>query len=188
MGEFSRLVSTCNSDLAPGILSPYTITLGDEFQGIAKSLWWGLKAVFHLEETILQLGIGLKIRYVLHHGAIDTELNPKVAHGMLGPGLTKARELLNAKRRQRPRFLVDLPDRVVARRLCQLFSVLETLIGEWKQVDYPLISSMLANENNEEVGAKHGKNRSQIWKRRKHLHIGEFNSLKDVILGFAEEG
>lgn len=37
------------------------------------------------------------------------------------------------------------------------------------------------NDNNEEVGKLHGKNRAQILKRRKTLMITEYNLLKDFI-------
>ena len=101
---FESLVSSCNSDLASGILSPYTITLGDEFQGVAKSLKSGIQSIFYFEETILRLGIDFKLRYVLHYGSIETQINREIAYGMRGPGLTKAREILELNRRNRPRF------------------------------------------------------------------------------------
>jgi hypothetical protein len=41
---------------------------------------------------------------------------------------------------------------------------------------------MLSDQNNEEVAAKHGKNRSQIWKRRKYLLIEEYRLTKAVVL------
>jgi len=37
---------------------------------------------------------------------------------------------------------------------------------------------MISEQNNKEVAAKHGKNRSQIWKRRKHLLIEEYKLIK----------
>ena len=43
---FSALVSSCNNTLKHQILSPYTITLGDEFQGIAASLRGLLDSIF----------------------------------------------------------------------------------------------------------------------------------------------
>jgi len=36
--QLKSLLSACNGDLKTEILSPYTTTLGDEFQGIAMSL------------------------------------------------------------------------------------------------------------------------------------------------------
>jgi hypothetical protein len=187
MREFKDLVSTCNKKLAVGILSPYTITLGDEFQGVAKSLHWSVKSILCFEESLLQKGFPFMLRYVIHYGQIETPLNRKFAYGMLGPGLTQARKLLSDKRRGRPRFLFDLPDRTLAVQLNNLFSVMASLIRDWKPKDTELIFDMLTIEDNSIIGAKYGKNRSQIWKRRKNLHIDDYKALQLVILELSKE-
>jgi hypothetical protein len=73
------------------------------------------------------------------------------------------------KRRGQPRFSFDLCDKRLAEKLTRLCRVIDGLTERWDRQDYSLISHMLSDQNNEEVAAKHGKNRSQIWKRRKHL-------------------
>lgn len=52
--HLKSLVSSCNSDLKSLILSPYTITLGDEFQGIATSLRAIIESIFYFEETCIK--------------------------------------------------------------------------------------------------------------------------------------
>ncbi len=183
---FSHLVSYCNRELSAGILSPYTITLGDEFQGIAGSLRSAIESIFCIEEACLRSSISFKLRFVLLYGRIDTPINKRIAHGMMGPGLLKAREILNNKKRGAPRFRFALPDQKLTLQLSRLFSVLESLISEWHEKDFSLIADMLANDNNDEVGKKHGKNRSQIWKRRKSLRINEYKTINKVIFDFIE--
>ena len=185
--DLKNLVASCKTNLASGILSPYTITLGDEFQGVAKSLRSALESIYYFEETALKEKIHFKLRYVLHYGKIETRLNRKIAHGMMGAGLTRARELLNQKQRGRPRFLFDLANNMLTKQLNRIFSVFDSLIAEWREKDYPLISDMLINDSNEEVGAKHEKNRSQIWKRRKHLRIDEYKILKEVVFDLIKD-
>ena len=180
--EFMGLVSLCKQKLEHDIISPYTVTLGDEFQGIAASLQAVIEAMFFMEETILRKGLAFKIRYVGVHGAIDTPINRLKAHTMMGAGLTKARGLLTDKRRGKPRFRFDLPDAHTMNQLNRLFLVLDGLTGRWDTRDGILISDMLDNSHNEEVGVKHGKNRTQIWKRRRHLLIEEYQALKEAIL------
>ncbi|MDR4503302.1 MAG: SatD family protein [Candidatus Scalindua sp.] len=179
--DLKQLVASCTTNLASGILSPYTVTLGDEFQGVAKSLHSALESIFYFEETTLKENIRFKLRYVLHYGRIETRLNRKIAHGMMGTGLTRTRELLNQKRRGSPRFLFELANNMLSNQLNRLFRVFDSLITGWREKDYLLISDMLENDNNEEVGARHEKNRSQIWKRRKHLRIEEYKILKEVV-------
>jgi hypothetical protein len=183
---FLAQIDSCNNALAEEIESPYTVTLGDEFQGVAASLRAAVGAIFFLEEHLLGVRPPFKLRYVLVHGEIDTPLNRRKAHTMMGAGLTRARKLLTDKRRGQPRFRFDLPDRDAAGRLERLFLVIDGLTGRWSSSDAELIGDMIANRHNGEVGARHGKNRSQIWKRRKHLLIKEYLALKEVILEMAD--
>lgn len=178
---FKSLVSSCNETLEQQILSPYTITLGDEFQGIARSLRGLLGSIFYIEEQRIQRQYDFKIRFVGHYGKIQTPINTAIAYEMMGPGLAHARSLLSSKRRERPRFIFDFPEQQYAQFLNRLFRVMDGIIDKWKVSDYPLISDMLADASDQEVGDKHSKNRSQIWKRRKHLLVEEYQLLKEVV-------
>jgi len=187
--QLKNLLSACNQHLKAGILSPYTTTLGDEFQGIAVSLSATAECIFFLEETRIENRHDFGIRYVAHFGEIQTPINKRIAYEMMGPGLTRARALLTDKRRGQPRFYFDLPDKRFAENLTRLCSIIDGLINRWNRRDYPLISDMLSNPNNEEVAAKHGKNRSQIWKRRKYLLIDEYLLTRTIVfdlIGAAE--
>lgn len=185
--ELKEVTASCNSDLKNEILSPYTITLGDEFQGIAKSLESAIKTLFYFEEAFLKKEYHFKLHYVLHYGEIETEVNKEIAYEMMGPGLTKARELLTNKKRTRKRFEFELGDKTSTLQFTRLFEVLDTIILSWKQEDYALIIDMINNDNNAEVGKKHDKNRDQIWKRRKNLMINEYNQLKKFTLTFTKK-
>ena len=185
--EFLQLIASCNKALEDGILSPYTVTLGDEFQGVASSLSTLLGAIFYMEETAFQRRLVFKIRYVAVHGQIETPVNRLKAHNMMGAGLTKARKILTDKRRGERRFRVDLENTYLMDQLNRLFVVVDGLTDRWDVEDAPLILDMLHNTNNEEVGAIHGKNRSQIWKRRKHLLVEQYRALKETIVEMAQQ-
>ena len=179
--ELNELVTETNSAFKKNILSPLTITLGDEFQGVLKTTASGINLLFHMEEAILEKELDFKLHYVLLLGEIETEINSKIAYEMLGKGLTEARKLLSSKKRNRKRFKFKLRDKEQSDQLTKLFEVLDAIILNWKKEDYPLILDMISNDNNEEVGELHGKNRAQIWKRRKTLMINEYNLMKDFI-------
>lgn len=179
--DFRALVDFCNNKQASGILSPYTITLGDEFQGIAKDLRSAIESIFFFEESILKMMFCFKIRYVLHYGEIDTPLNREIAYGMLGNGLIKARKMLSTKRRDRRKYQFDLENYILSRQFNKLFYVLEGFARGWSRKDFTLIFDMLRKDNDNEIATKYGKNRSQIWKRRKHLYIEEYKTIQTVI-------
>lgn len=187
MTEFENLVATANEVLSDGIMSPLTITLGDEFQGVVRSLHDAVRAMIWLEEARLKGEFTSMLRYVVHYGEIATPLNQAIAHGMLGSGLAEARQELSDKRRGRPRFRLDLSDQRLASQLGRLLEVMFALTRDWKPEDSKLLFDMMLNSNNEAVAAAHNKNRSQIWKRRKNLFVDEYASLRGVVLELSEE-
>lgn len=182
--NLKELVGMANQGLDEKTLSPYTVTLGDEFQGITKSLRSGIETLFFLEEKRLIEVYDFKLHYVLHFGKIETEINPKTSYGMLGEGLTQARKKLTAKKRDRRRFNFSLASKEKTKQLNRLFEVLDGIIERWKKDDFKLIMDMIKNENDREVGEKHEKDRSQIYRRRKTLMINEYNLLKAFIFDF----
>lgn len=179
-----ELVELCNKKFREEILSPLTITLGDEFQGIVKNPLSAISILFFLEEHCLSVNPFFKLHYVFYVGTIDTEINPDIAYEMMGSGLTEARKILTEKKRGRDRFKFNLGEKKESQQLNRIFKVIDSLIMNWKKDDYPLILDMIKNSNNQEVGDLHGKNRDQIWKRRNTLMIEEYNLLKTFVLNY----
>jgi SatD family (SatD) len=157
MAELQTLVKTANTVFDEGILSPYTLTLGDEFQGVAKSLLDAVKTILWFEEARLQGKLSSKLRYVVNYGEIDTPLNRELVHGMLGSGLAEARELLNDKRRGKSHVCFQLPNQRLALQLQKLFEVMSSLTRVWKPEEASLLFEMLSTSNNEVVAYKYGK-------------------------------
>lgn len=182
LGEsFSRLVSRCNESCGDDILSPLTITLGDEFQGVAASLQGAVATILSLEETLLAEKFPFRLRYVVVYGEIGTELNRSVAHGMMGSGLTLARQLLTLKQRSRPQFQFDLDDAALTRALNRYFRLVELLTKEWKGKDCSLVLEFIRAQSNSELALRLNKDRSLLWKRRKSLRIEEYLILRELI-------
>lgn len=182
INEFMRIVEECNTAHTGAILSPYTITLGDEFQGVADSLRSAVESILFLEDRLLAARPAFMLRYVIVYGGIDTPINPQIAHGMTGPGLALAREMLTLKRRGRRRFQVNLSDLPCTDDLNMLFRLLELLSGHWKEKDYGLIRELVRNSDDADVASRFGKTKSQIWKRRKTLQIEEYTTVKELII------
>ena len=77
---------------ARGVASPYTLTLGDEFQ-----------AVYRRADTVFADIVGImadvhpvRVRFALGVGPLATRLNPRQALGMDGPAFHHARAALGA--------------------------------------------------------------------------------------------
>jgi len=178
--QLADLVAYINNKYIEETLSPLTITLGDEFQGISKSIKFGVNSILDLEEEGIKRGFDFKLHYVLLEGAIETKINHEIAHGMMGEGLTRARNILTEKKRSRNRFRFELRDEKLP-GLENLFEVLDGIVSQWKLADFKLIYDMITISNDSVVGEKYNKDRSLIWRRRKTLMIKEYLLLKTFI-------
>ena len=90
-GDLQRTLAAVlkeNSERRPKLASPYTITLGDEFQAVYKSadnLFLDIFSILaEIAPTEARFGIGV--------GELTTAINPKQALGMDGPAFHRARD------------------------------------------------------------------------------------------------
>lgn len=85
--DLKEILSTLNKQ-GQGIISPYTITLGDEFQAV-------FDEADHLFVQMLKIMAALHpvvVRFSLGIGNIDTPINREQAIGMDGPAFHRARK------------------------------------------------------------------------------------------------
>jgi hypothetical protein len=180
--ELKQTVLFINRKYSKDILSPLTITLGDEFQGIIKNVESGLSIIIEIEEYIIKKKFDFKLRYVFNVGDIDTQINAKVAHEMLGVGLTETRTKLNQLKSTDNRINVSMGDEIISSVINNSFVVLDNIINKWDiEDDYEIASTFLEYIDYKIVAEKLHRNRSLIWKREKTLNIRSYRAVKDII-------
>lgn len=187
MDAFRRVVREVNAGNREKLLSPMTITLGDEFQGIVQDVNAAIELIFMIEEKIIEERSGFKLRYVIYEGAIETPINENIAYGMMGTGLTNARQALEETKSSNYRYFFNLQNKKTSIALIKSMFVYQSIIDDWKiDKDYNLIAKFIKYKDYKKVADNLGKTRSQIWKREKSLKIEEYFSIKSVINYIAE--
>jgi len=182
MTEFKSLVGILNAQERSHILSPITITLGDEFQGVLTDLESAIKVIVSIEEIILSKELNFRLRYTLIQGRIDTEINSEIAYEMLGEGLTSAREQLQQLKNEKNRFHVGLKDTKLANAINNAFLAFQSLIDNWTGLNDVQIASMFLNGiDYKQIAIEVNREKSVIWKRKKSLKIEEYFAMKDVL-------
>jgi len=92
----THMALTETIDLNKNVVSRFTVTIGDEFQGVLKSATNLFKFVLNFEDSIKnEINENVKFRYGIGIGAITTKINEENAIGMDGPAFYNARESLN---------------------------------------------------------------------------------------------
>jgi hypothetical protein len=182
MDSFQSVVNYINQSENKNILSPITITLGDEFQGVVKDLPAALHIILRIEEQIITSGSDFKLRYVLLQGEIETKINPQIAYGMMGSGLTDAREHLLELKKSKYRFNFNLVDEKKTQALNNAFIVLQGLIDGWNiKRDYYIVTEFLEHKDYKTVATDLNKEPSLMWKREKSLKLDKYFAIKEVI-------
>jgi hypothetical protein len=179
MRSFQALVMDANT--AHNFVSPLTITLGDEFQGLLGTIAEAVQVLSWLEEERARKGMTFKLRYVIVEGLIETPVNPRIAYGMLGDGLTRARQYLEQLKKEDTRFLFWLKDTRQSKALNNVFIALQELLDHWNvERDHELIGAFLEHNNYIRVAMALKKERSLMWKRKKSLKINAYLALKET--------
>jgi hypothetical protein len=180
--QFALCTQEVNKAQSKVLLSPLSITLGDEFQGIVKNEQAGIETILAMEDSLLKHHFPFKIRYVLHQGIIETAINPSIAYGMLGPGLSKARELLAELKKKENRFGVYGPKMAKNTAFDNAFWLYDQIIQKWNtDHDMPLALEFIKNKDYKIVAEKTQKTRSQMWKRAKSLEINSYFAIRNLI-------
>lgn len=114
--HFNEAIKAANDLHRRQIISPLTITLGDEFQGLSRTLVDSLKIVQHVRWTLLKDDI--ECRFVVGLAELSTPVNTRIAWNMMGSGLAQAREKLEQKREANA-YRFSLPDNPTAESLME---------------------------------------------------------------------
>jgi len=188
METFKRLTDDVNKRNKRWLRSPITITLGDEFQCVVKNTAKAIAIILQLEEKLIIENAGFKLRYVVYQGPIDTPINEDIAYGMLGEGLTKAREALESSKATNNRYAIHLHKQQAAIALTASMSIYQNITEDWKlEKDHALICKFLELKDYKLVAEALGKTRSQIWKRHRNLKIEAYFAIKQVTQYIADQ-
>lgn len=176
--ELKLLVEALNSEYEHCILSPMTITLGDEFQGVINDVESAVDLLLFSEQWLLMNKASINLRYVVYEGAIDTPINTDTSYGMLGNGLTEARKLLSKKTKDRKIAEFVLHDDRKSRLLNRVTKAMlgfRDLPARYKNSE--ILGDLLFSDlTDKEVAVKNGKSPSEIWKYRKNWYVESWSS------------
>jgi hypothetical protein len=178
---FRKIVDGANTRFRTDILSPLTITLGDEFQGVVKSVEAGLRMMVWLEEEKLAAPTPFALRYVFRRGLIETALNRQRAHAMLGPGLTSARAQLEELKRGRRRFWIETQGGARDEALNLAFALYERAYDSWSADDRKLVKSFLRLGDYKKVASRWKRHPSSMFRRQRSLGIEAYLEIKSLI-------
>lgn len=186
---FNRAIARHNDDPHAAPLSPLTITLGDEFQGLAKSLLAGMKTIRSLRFELLLSGV--ECRFALGTARIETPINHVNAWNMMGPGLAEARARLNEKA-DRSRYRFSLPERPSLEvALNAIGASLTAVEVGWTETQRNDVIALLSGKSVEEVARIRNVSIHSVYKVRDAGHFAfyaaQWAALHEVLARLDDE-
>jgi len=165
------------------LVSPYTLTLGDEFQAVYRDASGIFSDIFSLLAQVSPV----RMRFAVAVGEIVTPINPKQSIGMDGPAFHLARARLE-KLKAQGRLLgiqdsADLRWKLPSATL----AVLSGLMEGWRQKRLQLFSGMLTGAAVPELAKQTGITTRAVNKNIRAADLDEWKRIVDEISRWLNE-
>lgn len=125
---------------AEGIVSPYTITLGDEFQAVYRTADGLFRHLFRIRSCIMPV----RVRFSIALGPLDTDINPDQAIGMDGPAFHLARDAMEQLKKDTGILRISAPENQLPPIVGPLVHLLSAETESWNANRLSIIHRMLA--------------------------------------------
>jgi SatD family (SatD) len=133
--ELKAALKGLNGKKRSDLLSPYTITLGDEFQAV----FCGAERVFPDALRIMRAIHPVRIRFSFGIGRIDTPINRKQAIGMDGPAFHLARTAIEGLKRTKTLFVLAAPAGIDVALANGSLDLVSHLVRKWDRNQFDML-------------------------------------------------
>ena len=183
LAVFNDLNTTDNEN---HLVSPYTITLGDEFQAVyEKADHLFLDSIRILEETIPQ-----KIRFSFGIGEISTELNRRQSIGMDGSAFYLAREGIEKLKETRGSYkfnIYGLEDPKLQKLYNNILMIFSNLLEGWNSNRYYILRSTIAGKAVKEIARDLSITEAAVYKNISDGNIREMMAILEIMINHINE-
>ena len=163
------------SERKPKLASPYTITLGDEFQAVYRSADNLFVDIF----SILADVYPVEVRFGIGVGDLTTAINPKQALGMDGPAFHRARESITILKKSG--YLIGLQGGPTpasefdhGKLLHHLLNFVSHKVGAWSQNRLRIMVGLLQERSVAELERELGVSNVAVYK---NINAGALDEL-----------
>lgn len=161
------------------LISPYTITLGDEFQAVYKNADKLFKDIWFVKSMVYPV----KIRFSVGIGEITTPINKKQSIGMDGPAFYNARKGID-KLKETPYYLLIEGIENNKRLIENILFLISHLTSTWKKTRYNVLTLLYENKNVFEISKKLKITDKSVYK---NINAGSLLVIKDLTNEISKE-
>jgi hypothetical protein len=170
--KLSRLFLNLNKN-NKALDSPYTITIGDEFQALYNSA----DSIFHDIWKILESLYPETVRFSIGIGNLTTRVNKNQALGMDGPAFHYARDGLNELKSSSVLFNIETGDEKEILLIKEVLSLISQNTIRWKHTRIKIFNMLNEGKSVKEISKKLHVTDKAVYK---HIDAGALNILMDL--------
>lgn len=181
---FNAAIERQNAGLAADMMSPLTITLGDEFQGLLTSLVAAASTARQIRFDLLRQDIDC--RFVIGVVDLKTPINSERAWNMMGPGFATARERLGEKR-STSLYRFSIPDDPLLETLLDAIGAsISAIERKWSKVQRDDIIALLGGASVADVARARNVGNFNVYKVRSagdyDLYTTEWSAVQKALI------
>ncbi|MCG8479779.1 MAG: SatD family protein [Spirochaetales bacterium] len=170
----SRL-RTVSERAGASLLSPYTLTLGDEFQAV----YGNFDTLFTDIVTIIATLFPVRFRFALAVGPLSTEINRNAALEMDGPAFHDARALMETlKGHDGTVIRIAASDSAPVELINGCLRLLSNALGGWRENTIHLFHGLVTDESVDTLTRRVGITRRGV---NKHIAAHHLHDYADVL-------
>ena len=147
--RFTEVLSKPNFEFSNSMISPLTLTIGDEFQTVL----WEATNLFNIITLIERSIPEVSLRYGIGLGTIDTEINTESAIGMDGPAFHFARTAVEIARRGKKMFHFNCEAQNLQDRINILLNWLDITLKKWNAQRKDIFNLYNENKSQQEIAS-----------------------------------
>lgn len=180
--EFKQVVSSLNARVpADSIVSPFTVTTGDEFQvlltGATEAVEAAITASDRFHPARLRFGIG--------RGELETEVNPNQAIGMDGPCFHRARAAIHLAQKDGAWVRVDGWSKDLDRHANSMFDLVQCVREDWTNRQAQFAEALREEGTQKKVADRYDVSKSTVSESLSAGHVRRVrnaeNSLAELL-------
>lgn len=177
--ELKALLDKINRIYKEDIAAKFSITLGDEFQGLLKNT----KNVINIIQEIELQMLGFEVRLGIGIGEVSTDIDFEHSFLIDGSAYHRARQMIKQLQKKKASYVEQKSnimlcskssDMKIDELINSVFSLCYVLKSKWSERQKEVITAFLNSDNNQyKTAEKLGIGQSSV---NKSLHISEFYS------------
>lgn len=162
-----------------GIISPYTITLGDEFQAVYDTTGETFKHIWAVMASIHPVFV----RFSIGVGEITTEIKRKNSLGMDGPAFYKAREQLERMKEQKLLLSVSTENAKFDKLVNSTFRILGNNMRNWKKNRFVILQKMYEDKEVKQIAEEVKLSDVAVYK---NINAGTLETIRELTDAISE--